>query len=313
MSLTVQMPKPLQMPVLQPLQFRSNNDFPAQPAQPGSAPSLSAGAPPAFGMTGAPSGVGVSSGVPAAAGHGVSIPAAVASNPQMQANWQKASSVCTSLDDMLTTLAEMYEVNAYWKQKFINCKKQHFQKFMGSSKHGLRGMVFAEWKAYTFETGTERKVEGKREDVARLNGDGQALYDKRNQELLGKMEEMESTHQETLAEMAAIIDRQNSEINRLQEQKIDLTAKYDNGMGILKVVKDAVVNPDEETYKVVNFDEEEDAKPFAQNFEYAKQCMHDILNEIDPKYVPPVGSLCVGPPPAPVGTPLLRGVSQAKR
>lgn len=45
------------------------------------------------------------------------------------------------------------------------------------------------------------------------------------------------------------------------------------------------------------------------DFDYTKQAVHDILNEVDPKYVPPVGSLCVGPPPAPVHTPLLRAMA----
>jgi len=292
--MSVNVLQPLSMPVLQPLQFRQSAGNGVAPvasmAAPGSAPAAASGA--------------------AAVGSPSSIPNAVAGNPLMQANWQKANSVCTSLDDMLTTLAELYEVNSYWKQKFINCKKQHFQKFMGSSKHGLRGMVFAEWKAYTFETGTERKVEGKREDLARLHADGQALYEKRETELRQRMEDLEHHHQETIAEMSALIEKQNQEIGRLQESKNNINGKHEVAMGILMVMKEAVMNTNEDLYKVTSVDEDDEAKPFAENFEYAKQAMHDILNEVDPKYVPPVGSLCVGPPPAPVGTPLLRGVSQ---
>jgi len=296
MSTQAQVPGPLTMPVLQPIQLlpQASLSGARMASMNASAAQLSSASRPM-----APS---------APSPHALS-----RNNPLMQTNFEKASSVCSSIDDMLAALGELYEINAFWKNKYINCKKEHFQKFMGSNSETLRGSAFQEWKAYTFETGSSRKLEGKQEDIDKLTEDATTLMQRREEQLQKKLEEMERRHQKQLGEMASIIDKQTKEISWIQSEKTDIQSRFDTSRGILKLVKGHVCTVSDSNYKVVTGEDDDNARPYLGNFDYTKQSMHDILNEIDPKYVPPVGSLCVGPPPAPVGTPLLRGVVSGRQ
>lgn len=226
---------------------------------------------------------------------------------KLQNQWERASSVCTSIDAMLATLAELHEVNTFWKEKYISTKKENFTKYMTTSSGGLKAASFAAWKGYTFETFSGRKLEGKREDIDQLHLDCQALMDRREEALQKKLEAMEKRHEQSLSELGTTIEKQNHQISGLQYEINDIITKTETSKGVMKQVRGAIMGVGESDYKVADPDEPDiDAHPHANNFDFAKQTLHDILNEVDPKYVPPVGSLCVGPPPAPVGSPLLR-------
>ncbi|CAD7965269.1 unnamed protein product [Amoebophrya sp. A120] len=295
-------PGPLKVPQMQPLQGIQPVRLNVSVAQ--SPTTSTAGAPVS---SQANSQAGNNSGNPAAPGQQVSIPQRFQANDRLANQWERATTVCTSIDGMLATLAELYEVNNFWKEKYISTKKENFSKYMTTSSGGLKSAVFASWKGYTFETFSDRKLEGKQEDIDQLHRDCQALMDRREEALQKKLEAMEKRHEASLSEMGSVIEKQNHQISTLQFEISDIIAKTDTSKGVMKTVRQAIMGVAESDYKVHDPDEPEiDAHPHANNFEFAKQTMHDILNEVDPKYVPPVGSLCVGPPPAPVGSPLLR-------
>ncbi|CAD7968943.1 unnamed protein product [Amoebophrya sp. A25] len=236
------------------------------------------------------------------------IPQAVvdSGNMRLANQWERATNACTSIDSMLATLAELYEVNSFWKEKYIASKKEHFSKYMNSSASGLVTSCFQSWKGYTFETFSDRKLDGKREDIDQLHKDCQALMDRREDALQKKLAAMEARHEQALSEMGGVIDKQNHQISNLQFDINDIIEKTDTAKGMMKQVRGAIMGVPESEYKVSDPDSPDPhVKPHANSFDYTKQTLHDLLNEVDPKYVPPVGSLCVGPPPAPIGSPLL--------
>jgi len=296
---------PLQMPQMAPLAgiqpvrlqvgAASTSLSASQAGQPGPAGGMSA----SMSATSSP---GPAQGNPALAAR-----YAASGSDRLQNQWERASSVCTSIDAMLATLAELHEVNTFWKEKYISTKKENFSKYMTTSSGGLKAASFAAWKGYTFETFSGRKLEGKREDIDQLHLDCQALMDRREEALQKKLEAMEKRQEQSLSELGATIEKQNNQISGLQYEINDIITKTETSKGVMKQVRGAIMGVAESDYKVADPDEPEmDVHPHANNFDFAKQVMHDILNEVDPKYVPPVGSLCVGPPPAPVGSPLLR-------
>merc|ERR1719162_666534 len=80
----------------------------------------------------------------------------------IQEHYEKASSVCGHIDDLVAALTELYSDNAKWKSKYISTKKSHFSKFFGASATMLLGTTFREWKSWTFEQNAARKFEALR-------------------------------------------------------------------------------------------------------------------------------------------------------
>ncbi|CAD7929990.1 unnamed protein product [Amoebophrya sp. A25] len=298
-------PGPLQMPQMAPLPGIQGVKLNVSTSVGGQSPAAAPAAMPS--MQRQPQGAS-----PPAQSQGVlqtGIPQAVvdSGNVRLANQWERATTVCTSIDSMLATLAELYEVNSFWKEKYIESKKEHFSKYMNTSASGLLASCFQSWKGYTFETFSDRKLEGKREDIDQLHKDCQALMDRREDALQKKLAAMEARHEQALSEMGAVIDKQNHGISNLQFEINDIIEKTDTAKGMMKQVRGAIMGVPESEYKVCDPDSPDPhVKPNANSFDYTKQTLHDLLNEVDPKYVPPVGSLCVGPPPAPIGSPLLR-------
>ena len=51
---------------------------------------------------------------------------------------------------------------------------------------------------------------------------------------------------------------------------------------------------------LLDFDDDAQEKKYPVNSnEFLKAKLHDLLNQVDPKYVPPLGSLSLMPPPGP--------------
>ena len=108
----------------------------------------------------------------------------------MAANVGKANRVQSSVDDMINSLAELYQTNAYWKNKYLQDRKAHFQQFMAPFQI-LRAQVFSEWKDYTFEHASDMKISSMEEDIAKLHSDGEALLNERESDFRKKLEQME--------------------------------------------------------------------------------------------------------------------------
>jgi len=217
----------------------------------------------------------------------------------IQEHYNKASSVCGHIDDLVAALTELYEDNAKWKQKYINAKKSHFSKFFGASSTMLIGNTFREWKRWSFECESERKIVNLQHDLE----DQKKGYEKQLAQLEDmhdqRLGQLEQDHKQAVTEMQDQIDAKNAKAEKLAKERDIVQKKADKIYKVMQSLKGQLLDCDDADPNVL-----EDMPARAvdvmdpnNNFDFLKCRLHDLLNQVDPKYVPPLGPLSLMPPP----------------
>lgn len=218
----------------------------------------------------------------------------------IQDHYDKASSVCGHIDDLVAALTELYEENAKWKQKYITTKKAHFSKFFGASATMLLGTTFREWKSWTFEMNATRKYEGLLQDHELSERTWQKKFEELENEAERRLKELEEQHKAAISELSDQINARNQQINKLQHEKDRHAKRSEKIHKVLMSMKSQTDAIDEDL--LLDFDDDAQEKKYPVNSnEFLKAKLHDLLNQVDPKYVPPLGSLSLMPPPGPAG------------
>lgn len=215
----------------------------------------------------------------------------------IQEHYNKASSVCGHIDDLVSALTELYEDNAKWKQKYINAKKSHFSKFFGASSTMLIGNTFREWKRWSFECESERKIVNLQHDLE----DQKKSYEKQLAELEDvhdrRLAQLESDHKSQMQEMQEQIDLKMAKAEKIQREREVVQKKSDKIFKVLQSMKGQLADCDDADPNVMEDMAERMGSPADTSFDFLKNRLHDLLNQVDPKYVPPLGSLSLMPPP----------------
>jgi len=225
--------------------------------------------------------------------------AAEASNPSaIQEHYEKASNVCGHIDDLVAALTELYSDNAKWKSKYIATKKNHFSKFFGASATMLLGTTFREWKSWTFEQNAARKFEALRMEMEIAEREWNIKLENQEKEHDRRLQALESNHKLAIAELSEQINERNAEITRLQQEKEILMGKGEKAFKVLQSLKSQLGALDDDDFSPTTASEDLARQALqnpGNNFDFLKCRLHDLLNQVDPRYVPPLGSLSLMP------------------
>ena len=83
----------------------------------------------------------------------------------------------------------------------------------------------------------------------------------------------------------------------MQQEKEILMAKGEKAFKNLQSLKSQLVAIDEDDFSLVDAQ-----RPLpTNNFDFLKEKLHDLLNQVDPKYVPPLGTMSFMPIQQPLG------------
>lgn len=225
----------------------------------------------------------------------------------IQEHYEKASNVCGHIDDLVAALTELYSDNARWKSKYISTKKSHFSKFFGASATMLLGTTFREWKSWTFEQNAARKFEALRMEMEIAEREWNIKLENQEKEHDRRLQALEANHKLAIAELSEQINERNSEITRLQQEKEILLAKGEKAFKVLQSLKCQLVALDEDDFSIGEDAQKKEALAQLQNlptsnFDFLKSRLHDLLCQVDPRYVPPLGSLSLMPIQQPLGS-----------
>lgn len=160
----------------------------------------------------------------------------------IQEHYDKASSVCGHIDDLVAALTELYDDNSKWKQKYIDTKKAHFTKFFGASTTILLGSSFREWKSLTTEMVALKKY-----------GELKGMMDKNENEFLSRAEYLEALHEQNLkqqedahtkvvSELRAQVAEKDAKLEKLQFKLTEAQTKADTQKKVLKSLKGQLAN-----------------------------------------------------------------------
>jgi len=212
----------------------------------------------------------------------------------IQEHYDKASSVCGHIDDLVAALTELYEDNARWKSKYISTKKIHFSKFFGASATMLLGSCFREWRSWTFEQSAARQYDALRLEQEIAEKEWNLKLENQEREHEKRLLALESTHKLAIAELSEQINARNSQISKLQSERDNVTNKGEKSYKVLQSLKNQLDALDEDDL-VANADMQNMNQLSGTNFDFLKNKLHDLLNQVDPKYVPPLGSISLIP------------------
>jgi len=209
----------------------------------------------------------------------------------IQEHYDKASSVCGHIDDLVAALTELYEDNAKWKQKYIATKKSHFSKFFGASATMLLGSCFREWKSWTFEQGAARQYDALRLEQEIAEKEWNSKLENQEKDHERRLQALDANHKLAIAELSEQINQRNQQITKLQLERDAIMSKGEKSYKVLQSLKNQLESLDEEEWTL-------EVREGGTNFDFLKNKLHDLLNQVDPKYVPPLGSLSLIPQPA---------------
>ncbi|CAD7945741.1 unnamed protein product [Amoebophrya sp. A120] len=216
----------------------------------------------------------------------------------IQEHYDKATSVCGHIDDLVAALTELYEDNAKWKSKYISTKKAHFSKFFGASSTMLLGSTFREWKAWTHEQTAARKYDAMRMEQEIAEREWNLKLENQEKEHDKRLQALEANHKLAIAELSEQIAQRNTELSKLEAEKDSVFGKGEKSYKVLQSLKHQLEALDDEEFAVTSA--HRPAPVSTNSFDFLKNRLHDLLNQVDPKYVPPLGSLSLMPPPQPL-------------
>ncbi|CAD7967486.1 unnamed protein product [Amoebophrya sp. A25] len=222
----------------------------------------------------------------------------------IQEHYDKASSVCGHIDDLVAALTELYEDNAKWKGKYIQTKKAHFSKFIGTNSTMLLGNAFREWKAWAFEQTAARRYDALRMEQEIAEREWNLKLENQEKEHDKRLQALEANHKLAIAELSEQISQRNQELGKLESEKTTVFLKGEKSYKVLQSLKNQLEALDDEEMAI--HPERQQAQVTGNSFDFLKNRLHDLLNQVDPKYVPPLGSLSLLPAPGP----LLHGSQQ---
>mmetsp|Transcript_9742 Transcript_9742/g.24030 ORF Transcript_9742/g.24030 Transcript_9742/m.24030 type:complete len:276 (+) Transcript_9742:186-1013(+) len=217
----------------------------------------------------------------------------------IQEHYDKATSVCGHIDDLVAALTELYEDNAKWKGKYIATKKAHFSKFFGASATMLLGSTFREWKAWSGEQTASRKYDALRMEQEIAEREWNLKLENQEKEHDKRLQALEANHKLAIAELSEQIANRNTEIQKLSAEKDSVFGKGEKSYKVLQSLKHQLEALDDEEFSI----DTQRSLPVATNsFDFLKNRLHDLLNQVDPKYVPPLGSLSLIQAPQPLSS-----------
>ena len=110
---------------------------------------------------------------------------------------------------------------------------------------------------------------------------------------------LEANHKLAIAELQEQISQRAAQLHKLKEERDSISGKGERSYKILQSLKNQLEALDEEDLVPgeTTGAHPQDRDPVT-HFDFLKNKLHDLLNQVDPKYVPPLGSLSLMQPPA---------------
>lgn len=161
----------------------------------------------------------------------------------------------------------------------------------------LLGTTFREWKSWTFEQSAARQYDGLRMEQEIQEREWKMKVENQEKEHDRRLQALEANHKLAVAELSEQINQRNQQIVKLQGEKDTTLKKGERSYKVLQSLKNQLEALDEDEFSLG-----ETTQVAGNNFDFLKNKLHDLLNQVDPKYVPPLGSLSLMPPPQPLGT-----------
>jgi len=114
-----------------------------------------------------------------------------------------------------------------------------------------------------------------------------------------RLQALEANHKLAIAELSEQIANRNTEIQKLSAEKDSVFGKGEKSYKVLQSLKHQLEALDDEEFSI----DTQRSLPVATNsFDFLKNRLHDLLNQVDPKYVPPLGSLSLIQAPQPLSS-----------
>lgn len=208
-------------------------------------------------------------------------------------NVEVAGSIVAHVDDLLGALSEMQGVTNYWKQKYMQCRSDHINKYAPTASSRGAEKAYHFWKNYVFRMGNVERLQRLKLDMQDLQDSNQDYMEDAEEEHRENLKVMHFHHEEAMATLNRKIEEHTRQCAEAAREREYYKKRDEMSRELLKAIGKLFEATPERVYDV----HIEVADPAHEcNFEYTVARVHDILNDVDPKYVPPVGSLCVNSP-----------------
>lgn len=213
-----------------------------------------------------------------------------AANDIQVQNAEVAGNIVAHVDDLLGALSEMQGVNNYWKSKYMQCRSDHINKYVPSAASRGAEKAFVFWKNYVFQMGNVERLQRLKLEIEENMEQNREHMEDAEEEHRVSVEQMSFHHMQALDTLNRKLEEQNQRCSEVSREREYLKHRDDMSKELLGAINKLFEATPERTYEVAN---DAAVSENYENLEYTMQRLHHILNDVDPKYVPPVGSLCV--------------------
>lgn len=194
----------------------------------------------------------------------------------------KASKVCAHVDDLMGTLHRLHKEIAVYKATHIASKKEHFIKFFSETSTGLKLHCFQEWRRIFNERRLRTRIESVQNKIINEKDRHESTLSSREIQMRAELADRKKKYKAEQLALQNEIREKTKKISQMEtnvkESNAALSTKRSLCTQILSLLKNVPLEPD----RAVDTD-------VALNT--AKDVCHDILSVIDPKYVPPIGTV----------------------
>lgn len=198
--------------------------------------------------------------------------------------YEKASTVCDHMDDLVISLTKLHQDSAKWKSKFISMKKSHFSKFLATGDQARSQQSFREWRNWWHEAKCGREFQALSLEQERLEGEWDEKMSLQELEHSRQCAALDASHNMAIAELNTQIKQRNEQIAYLTLERDTAIQSAERKARGLRMLRMQVENAAREELM-----DDTQYKPEPTNsFELMVARVHKLLEEVDTRYMGPL-------------------------
>lgn len=206
-----------------------------------------------------------------------------ASTAEIDNHYQKASTVCCHIDDLVGTLSKLHDDSSKWRAKYINMKKVHFAKFLATSDSMRAHGTFREWKNCWLETKAGKEHAVLLVEEEKMRKEWTKKKEQQAMEHHHEVKRVEADQKHAIFELARKLRERQTELERLCDDRDSYKQSAARATRVLRSMRGQMDSLDEDpSMELPDVEKSE--------FEYLSSQLYKLLEAVDPKFVPPMAS-----------------------
>lgn len=205
---------------------------------------------------------------------------------QMDRHFEKAGDACGHIDDLVASLTQLHEDCSKWRAKYMQMKRTHFAKFLGSCDSQRVQTAFRAWRDLWQDEKAGREYNKLISEEGKSAKEWEMKLRNQEWECAREIETLQLSQKRALGDLMVQMSMREGQLQKLISERDTTQSCSEQSMRVLQSITAQLscVDDEGEVQMLEDFPQPEPRSLVDQ----VLRKVHNLLECVDAQYVPPI-------------------------